>query len=143
MRKLAVLTLIVALAGCKGKSNAYIADGSVSQSGATISGYLTFETTYTVQLSGQRSLIVTATSQPWLNGTVYFSDELQQEDGKRVYFECDKIAEKIIDARLVAEIEPICPAIHQRGEAYWKALGYEPNEFVDAQGTHWLKVAHK
>src|ERR1700722_219582 len=139
-----ILSVLV-LAGCSSAPKPVPAPlGSVSQSGITDDArYRRFLTTYTVQISAGRQLLVTVKSNPWLAGEsnkVSFSDELLQGDGKRVLFDCENIADKIIDAALVQEIAPICPVIHNRGIAFWKSLNYRPTEFTDTEGIRWQQV---
>lgn len=135
---LVVLMLIGVTAGCNKPASTAL--HNVSQSGTRIEQYQTFSTTFTVPLSQQRRLIVTSVSKPWLeHGYLSFDDGLIQRDGKHVSFDCDNIADKIIDANLVVEITPICSAVHKQVKAFWKQHDYVPDEFMDSTGQKWRK----
>lgn len=140
--------LMVALYGCNGckptptKLPAATALHGVSMSEPVSRGYTDYFVTFTVSLSGDRMLTSQAEVRPWLypdDPHVFFSDKMTQADGKEVEFDCDAIADKIIDGALVAEITPICPQLHAKGDAYWNSVGYMPRYFTDSTGTVWTR----
>jgi hypothetical protein len=138
--KTLLLSLSILCAGIIGCNDAPpVPLHNLSQSGVTIDEYLTFQITYTLALTQGRTLTVQVRSKPWLEDEIDFSDKLQQPDGTWVIFDCDRIADKIIDTNLAAEITPYCAQLHQQGKDYWESHDYTPEEFVDSQGTHWKK----
>lgn len=145
MQKMLILVVVVFLAGCEENKPVVppIPLHDMQQSGPTVDSYLSYQTTYTLKLTQERVLKVTAEAQPWLERSpegVRFTDELEQSDGKRILFDCNNIAERIIDANLVREITPYCASLHKQALDYWKQINYEPDEFEDREGTRWRKV---
>ena len=98
-------------------------------------------------LSEKRVLKIWAQSRPLyatefadIGDAVVFTDMLQQKDGSDILFDCAHIADKIIDAKLVAEITPYCVQGHALGWKYWKQRNYVPDSYVDSYGTKWVRV---
>ncbi len=143
------LLSIVLLAGCAGKkdtSKPQIPTETITSSGTTLQGYPDFARSWTAQLSEHRTIKVTSTAKPWLKDSfddyalsISFDDELEQADGRWVIFDCNNIADKIIDARLVEEIRPYCVLLHKTAVDYWKAHDYIPDSFTDSTGTVWRR----
>jgi hypothetical protein len=116
---------------------------NVSETDVEENEFLSFQVTYTVLLSQQRTLTITSVDRPWIEHSadgVSFSDELKQADGNEIYFGCDNIADKIIIPSLVEEVRPYCKQIHTAALAYWASINYVPDEFEDKDHTHWRKV---
>lgn len=105
----------------------------------------TFVVTFSAPLSQGRSIKITARSMPWLRqydlgDEVEFEDEVRQADGKWVVFDCDAIADRIIDLDLVKELRSYCKIGHEMAKDYWKKRDYSPDEFVDSTGQKWIKA---
>jgi hypothetical protein len=116
---------------------------NVSETDVEESGFLTFQVTYIVPLSQQRTLTVLSIDRPWVDrdsDDVSFLDRLTQANGNEIYFGCDNIADKIIIPSLVEEVRPYCKQIHTAALAYWASINYVPDEFEDKDHTHWRKV---
>jgi hypothetical protein len=94
---------------------------------------------YKVGLSQDRILTVFSMSSPWLGNSLSNGAELEQSDGRKVDFDCDKIADKIIDANLVKEITPYCAVLSERGKKYWEDHDYTPDEY-ESHGIKWKRV---
>lgn len=145
---LAASALTVLSLGCSKKEEPHpsvIPDTKFSMSSVQSGDFTDYNVTLTRPLSQQRTLIIVASVKPWLDRiggdpNVYFSDMLKQDDDKSISFDCDAIAEKIIDTNLVEEITPLCKWGHDKANQYWKGLDYQPNEFTDSLGTRWKKV---
>lgn len=108
-----------------------------------LSGEPDFKVTFSIPLSQDRELRVTATSRPWLasfdlGDEVDVTDEVRQSDGKWVIFDCANIADRIIDASLAKELRAPCKAGRELAWSYWKQRHYSPDEFVDATGKKWV-----
>ena len=114
----------------------------IVQSEVTGESNPSFMITYTVGLSENRRLKVSVTSEPWIEvGWVSFTDELIQKNGHKVVFDCDRIADKIIDDGLVKEIRPYCTLLHIKGQRFWKSTHFIPDNFEEPYThTHWKKV---
>lgn len=138
-RMIVMLVLVAGLVGCEPPKPPIPLHG-ISQSGITVDQYLSFKTTYTMPLTDGRTLKVDSLSEPWLSDTIDFSDQLQQADGRWVIFDCDNIADKIIDHSLVTEVTPYCANIHETAKLFWEERNYTPDEFMDRQGVVWKKV---
>lgn len=65
---------------------------------------------------------------------VEFSDELRQSDGRTVDFDCDKVADKILDRDLVPPVQQQCRVLHEVGLEFFKTV---VTEFVDDRGRTW------
>lgn len=106
------------------------------------SDMLAFHVVYTRNLTNNRALKITATSNAYLgqDAFVSFQDSLLQTNGKWAIFDCENIAERVIDTDLVSEITPLCVEGHALGKEYWEKRNYAPDEFVDTTGVHWKKV---
>ena len=134
---------LLVLCGC---SEPTIPAGSIQQGGIVIADeYIDYQTTFTVGLSSGRTLIATSRVFPWLHDFTFdaisTSYELTQPGDKYVFFDCENIADKIIDANLVKEIQPYCDTIPGRAKDFWKSVSYSPTEFTDQQGNQWKKVS--
>lgn len=140
--KILTVLLLLPIVGCAKKPATHIPTGIISQSGVSIRDPLfSFRTTYTVNLSRGRTMVVESSSSPWdSTDKLSFSDTLRQADHKEIVFDCDRIADVIIDADLVKEITPYCFVVHAQAKEFWEQHGYSPDEMVDYTGTHWKKV---
>ena len=130
-----VLTACVTVGGCNkapGPLHQQVVSGPQS-------GYLNFTVTSTVALSEGRTLKVSSEAEPWLEPDwLSWEDSLQQPNGNWIIFDCNNIADKIIDAQLVKEITPICSEVHSSLKSYWKSVDYSPHEFTDTTGKKWV-----
>lgn len=147
MRLFLAAALLLALTGCKSKSPASQSSVPVepasgfSASGPKVIGYLDFEVDFVRPLSGGRVLRIFSESRPWLVGDVTFVDSMQQKPGGEwIDFDCDHIADRIIDKALVAEITPLCSQGHSMALDYWKQQGYTPDTFTDSEGNTWIRA---
>lgn len=130
------------LAGCKGPQPAPLATPSdVRESGITlVDSTLLFVKSWSVTLSNGRVLKVTAMLTPWMSlyeGGVEFNDQVSQSDGNWIVFDCDNIADKIIEPGLVTQLAQWCPTLHSAAMTYWKANG-PPAYFTDNSGRTWI-----
>lgn len=142
------LLSIVLLVGCEKKAPVpQIPVGTVTESNVTLQGEPDFEKSWTAQLSEHRTIKVTSVALPWMGDdfdnyshSIRFSDRLEQANGNWVDFDCNNIADKIIDARLVEEIRPYCASLHATAKDYWKSRHYAPDTFTDSTGAVWQRV---
>jgi hypothetical protein len=67
-----------------------------------------------------------------------FSDQLIQRDGRQIGFDCNNVADKIIDRDLVPKVEAACKMVHAAATAYWKGNN-DPSEFTDSAGKVWKR----
>jgi hypothetical protein len=90
---------------------------------------------------------VTSTLKPWLSKCDWltcpsyalgFDDKLKQMDGKWVDFDCDNVAEKIIDRDLVSKVQDACRSVHSIARDYWEHNN-DPSEFTDKDGRVWKR----
>lgn len=137
--KLVLAVLALMLVGCEGKHHHsnfpvdQIADSDMQE-------FLANGRSYVVNLSGNRTLIITAKKSEYRSlyestDGIEWSGELKQDDDKHVGFDPFNIADKIIDANLVKEITPICEKIIEIDKAYRKNI----TSFVDDEGNTWVK----
>jgi hypothetical protein len=70
-------------------------------------------------------------------GSRSWRGELRQKDGRCVWFEPQRVADKILDPILVPMIEEVCAEIFDLDKAYIK---YKPNSFTDKSGTVWVRA---
>lgn len=66
---------------------------------------------------------------------IEFDDVLTQADGKRVDFNCDAVADKIIDRELVPIVQKECKTTHAVAMDFWTRT--PPTEFGDDRGRIW------
>lgn len=152
MKPLLAAALLFALTGCESKPPAtppvQIQSG-FSTSEPAFSGYLDFKVDFTHPLSAGRTLKIASESRPWW--LVYDNDDeyrkvsftdsmLQKPNGEWIVFDCNRIADRIIDKALVIEITPLCTEGHKLSLDYWKQHNYTPDEFTDSQGVKWVRA---
>lgn len=112
----------------------------IQQSEVTFRGLPTYVMTLSLNISHGRILKVESRSKPWSYlPNVEYVDSIKQADGQWVIFDCENIAERIIQPELISEIAPDCVSMHSQADQFWKATGYSPSEFVDEQGIHWIR----
>src|ERR1700728_1757365 len=105
--------LVLGMAGCTTKSIPL--PNTVSTDPIGVDAPFSLQRVYHMQLTNGRILRVTTTQTRFMNlfeSGVEFSDELSQVDGAWVIFDCDKVADKILDRDLVPEVESGCKSIH-------------------------------
>jgi len=146
MRKLLVLAVALSIAGCK--SPAPLAPGTLTSDAVTDTNkYRDFDKVYHFQITSEVQMNVTSELTPWLQKCDFFgcgryaltfSDELKQRDGKWIIFDCDDVAEKIIDRDLVPKVESACKSIHAIATEFWRQNN-DPNEFTDRDGRIWRR----
>jgi hypothetical protein len=148
MRKLAIVLLVMCVCmGC-GSKVAPLPVGSVSSDAVHDDDkYRNFVKVWTYQVTPEVQMSVRSSLQPWLSKcdwmgcgsrALSFSDELIQSDGKSVDFDCDDVADKIIDRDLVPKVEVACASVHATAIAYWKGNN-DPSEFTDKDGHVWRR----
>jgi hypothetical protein len=140
MKRLSLILVLCLLVGCRTSIKPQQPEGSVSTDPIHSDSDITLVRTYHVQLSQGRMLIVTAKQTHYHSlypGGVEFGDELTQSDGNDVFFDCDHVADKILDRDLVPEVERWCAFTHKDGLYYWENT--PPAEFTDSDGIHWKK----
>lgn len=69
--------------------------------------------------------------------SLYTSGELTQADGKWVFFEPERPADKILDRELLPEINALCRSIMDYDAAWRKS---KPAEFTDTLGQTWRRA---
>jgi hypothetical protein len=92
-----------------------------------------FARSYTVKLDDRATLRVTIKS--FLGR--YSSGELNQPNGRWVFFDPDRIADKILDPVLLPLVERYCKIIRDMDKEFMRG---KPNEFTDENGTTWRRV---
>lgn len=101
---------------------------------------LQFKVGINYSLSNGRTLNITAVSTPdYSDLGLDWNDTLTQPNGATVNFDCDNIADKIIQKELVKEITPLCKEGTKTLEAYWKSMNYTPKQFTDNEGNVWVR----
>jgi hypothetical protein len=96
-----------------------------------------FKRVYKSNLSNGRSLIVTIYNWDGFRTNVMKSGELDQPDKRWVLFDPDAVADKILDAQLVPEVQALCDRINQI-DVQFRAS--KPPEFTDEKGVTWRRV---
>jgi hypothetical protein len=147
---IAVMAAVGLMCGCDEKP-APLPDGSVTSDAVhDAERQREFIKVWRYQVTPEVEMRATSTLKPWLSKcdkwscdhfAVQFDDELRQRDGAWVYFDCDKVAEKIIDRDLVSKVETACAAIHAThatARDYWIANN-DPSEFTDSNGRIWKR----
>ena len=143
MKSIAVVILALAcvpvLVGCKSKPPTHAPTlPSAVQEGPTLSFEgLAFKKTYTVGLTNERVLTVNSVLLDFDTDNPSYSASVTQADGKSIDFDCDKIADKIIEPGLISQLTQWCQTIHASAEAYWKANNPPPS-FTDDKGRVWV-----
>lgn len=66
----------------------------------------------------------------------YFTGELEQPNGNKIWFDPARIADKIIDPLLVPLVSKFCDEMFALDRAYVKS---KPSEFVDKNGDRWKR----
>lgn len=148
MKQLAgALILLAMVAGCRSKAADLPAGSVTSDAVHDDDKYRNFVKVWHYQVTDEVAMNVTTKLRPWLSKcdsiscpsyTLSFSDELKQRDGNWVLFDCEKVAEKIIDRDLVAKVEAACVSIHSTATTYWKGNN-DPSEFMDDAGRTWKR----
>lgn len=125
------------LSGCK-----HHAQGIPGQiwSDPVTNGWVTinYTKTFHVQVTPVVEMDVSSTMEPWLDSDLSFGFRLHQADDKWVDFDCDNVADKIIDRDLVPLVEADCSSATDTARAWWKQNGI-PHTMTDATGTVWTR----
>ncbi len=107
-----------------------------------IDDQLTFVKTYTVELKNGNILTIETELTPYTylyeNG-IKFDEKITQTDGATVWFDCGRIADKILNYSLVPEIQKNCSLIHTIANDFWKK-NTSIDKFVDEDGYQWIRA---
>lgn len=94
-----------------------------------------FKREYNVRISNQVSMKIEIKNS-YSSGT-YTTGQLTQSNGRWVFFEPERPADKILDRELLPTIQKLCNEILAMDSVYRKS---NPNEFVDKAGVKWRQV---
>lgn len=141
-----LMILLLLCTGCGW--SIYVPSGTMTSDAVTDDeSHRNFVKVWHFRVTSEVQMTVTSTLRPWLErcdlmGCGYmalsFDDELKQVDGKRVSFDCENVAEKILDRGLVPAVESACVRVHDEAISYWKANN-DPKEFTDSDGFLWRR----
>jgi len=148
---LALLGMSMIISGCM-KSDAPASDTKVSQvaeqppvpTGTVTEGkvvadeYVKLSKLWNQQLSEGRTLEVKAAQTQYFSlykQGIEFTDRIRQPNGNWVIFECDHVADRIIDSGLVTEVEKACSPLHKIAINFWTKTA--PQSFEDTEGRVW------
>lgn len=141
------IAVALAISGCR-KQQLHVLPGTLTSDAVTDGvSNRDFLKTWHLQVTPEVQMNVTTTLTPWLKKcdshscgafALSFSDQLNQRDGKWVVFDCDNVAEKIIDRDLVPKVEAACSSVHEIAKEYWKKHN-DPGEFTDEKGRVWKR----
>lgn len=151
IRRLLCFLVIAGVCGCSDKKEPsqtespvvqpqepVIPMGTVKESRVAASEYIQLTKTWTKQLSEGRTLEVKSKQTQWVylnpNG-IEFTDRLRQPNGNWVVFECDHVADRIIDSKLVYEVESSCAPLRKIAMNFWTKN--PPSSFEDTEGKIW------
>lgn len=95
-----------------------------------------FKRIYKAQLDHRAHITVEARTWDYMGRR--FSGELRQPNGNRIYFEPERIADKIIDPVLVPLVEACVRVIFDLDREFMRTA---PNEFYDKKGRLWRLAA--
>jgi hypothetical protein len=110
----------------------------------TDASYMSFIKTFHAQIEPGVALEVEAEYRPWLDADCdsycSFTFTLRQgQDAKKwVIFDCDAVADKILQEQLVPIVSKDCILLRDMGKKYWKA-NPDPAEYTDAKGKVWKR----
>jgi len=133
--------VFLAMAGC-GRRPVLPVGALTSDAVTDEYSYRNFTKVWHYQVDSDTQMNIRSTYSPWLSKCTVFScdelalqftDELKQNDGKLVKFECNAVADKIIDRNLVSKVQKACNAIHSTAKDYWM-VNNNPSEFTDNNG---------
>ena len=139
-----LLATAVMLFGCKSATTTQSPQGVVQVVNALprTTSALLLKREYREELKPGIMLNITSSQTPYkalyVDG-IEFHDELVQKDHDgHVFFDCDNVADKILDRELVPVVEKECNVIHALAMNFWKTT--PPTEFEDDQGHVWQLV---
>lgn len=116
--------------------------GALSSDPVTIDDqYINFIKVFHTQVTPDVELNVTSTLTPYeslFDNGMEFEYELKQTDGNSIYFDCDHVADKILENKLVPLVEADCSAIRADAKQYWKT-NPNPKQFTDSKGQVWTR----
>jgi hypothetical protein len=95
-----------------------------------------FRREYTSQLDARALCTIEAKSWGSILGR-HISGELKQPNGNRVWFEPDRIADKILDPTLVPLVQKFVDEVLAVDKKY---IASNPSEFTDKAGDKWHRV---
>jgi hypothetical protein len=144
MKKMALIILVAVLTGCDlPKIAVQPPVGAVVADPVTIDApAVYFVKTYKERISRDIELTVKSTRTPYLifpeDGVEYVYSLRQDEHHAWVRFECDNVADKILDLDLVPIVSKECEVLHQVAKAFWKQNN-PPKQFTDPDGAVWTR----
>lgn len=94
-----------------------------------------FRRTYSARLDSRATIKINARTR-WGNDRTLYG-ELTQPNGSGVFFDPDRIADKILDPLLVPIVEKYCQEIKRMDEDF---ISSKPKEFTDKNGTTWKRA---
>lgn len=145
MNVLFVLPFALVLAGCATRPLG--PPGAITASEVTNDKvYIDWYKTWHMQLTDEVQMNMHTTLQPWLEKcstwtgcgsfALEFSYELKQRNDAWVVFDCDNVADKIIDRDLVPKVQAACKILHATATEYW-VNNNDPSQFTDSDGRIW------
>lgn len=96
-----------------------------------------FKREYTAQIHGRATIEVKITIKTYNYGSSKMG-ELTQPNGGWVFFDPDRVAEKILDPILVPQVQAVVDQVYELDKQY-RHPG--PNSFKDERGTTWVRAA--
>lgn len=94
-----------------------------------------FERTYTAALT--ENVRIKITCRTFYGSNRSSSGELTQSNGRYVLFDPERVADKILDPRLIPLVEVACEAILSMDREWIRS---RPSEFTDESGAVWRRV---
>ena len=145
------LAMVAALSGCDKRQTAppdasltTPVNASWSDAVTTDQVFINYIKTWHMQMTPSISLSVKSTYEPWLTTDCdtycSFVFTLQQGDDakKWVVFDCDAVAEKILQQELVSVAQKDCSLLRDEARRYWKDNS-DPSEYTDPNGRVWKR----
>lgn len=93
-----------------------------------------FKRLYTAHVTNRVDIEVKART---FLGSRSYHGELRQSDGRTVWFEPTRVADKILDSFLVPLVEKICAEIFSIDKAYMRG---PLDRFTDEKGVTWIRA---
>lgn len=95
-----------------------------------------FEISYSKQIDDNANIIITCYSF-WGGTERTMSGELRQPNGRWVLFEPYRVADKILDPRLIKPIEDFVKIVVKMDNKFIRS---KPSEYIDKSGQKWVKA---
>lgn len=144
MKKI-ILLVASFIVGCHSAPPVNVPTGAQWSDATTIDDqHIDFIKEFHMQVKSDISMTVTSTYHPWIDHdcATYCSFTFEMEQGddskKWVTFDCDAVAEKIIQNDLVLIAEGDCALLRREAIDYWKENA-DPSDFTDSQGRVWKR----